>query len=57
MCIRDRALAVQGKSNAAIAEEMGLALSTVGNTLSRAYAKLEVKSRAQAIQKWNEMQP
>lgn len=51
------ALAVQGKSNAAIAEEMGLALSTVGNTLSRAYAKLEVKNRAQAIQKWNEMQP
>ena len=49
-------LAVQGKSNAAIAEEMGLALSTVGNTLSRAYAKLEVKNRAQAIQKWNEMQ-
>lgn len=51
------ALAVQGKSNAGIAEEMGLALSTVGNTLSRAYAKLEVKNRAQAIQKWNEMQP
>lgn len=51
------ALAVQGKSNAAIAEDMGLALSTVGNTLSRAYGKLEVKNRAQAIQKWNEMLP
>ena len=51
------ARAARGHSNAAIAQDMGLALSTVGNTMSRVYAKLAVKNRTQAIQKWNKAQP
>ena len=43
---------VQGLSNKEIAENMGLALSSVNNTLSRVYAKLSVKNRTQAISKW-----
>lgn len=49
--------AMQGISNKAIAAALGLAPNTVRNTLSRVYAKLGVKTRIQAVQKWREQQP
>ncbi len=39
-------------TSTAIAQELGLAPKTVRNTLSRIYAKLNVKTRAQAVRKW-----
>ena len=48
--------AIEGLSNNAIAAALGIAPTTVRNTLSRVYAKLGVNKRTKAIQKWQELQ-
>ncbi len=42
-------LVAQGKSNPAVAEELGLKPITVGKALTNIYAKLGVKNRAEAV--------
>lgn len=44
-------LICKGKSNAEIAEELFLSLSTIKTHVSNLFVKMEVKSRAQAIEK------
>ena len=48
-------LALLGESNAAIATTLGIKPITVGKTLTRVYAKLGVKNRVAAVQKWREL--
>ncbi len=42
-------LVAQGRNNTAIAEQLGLAVKTVGNHISAVFAKLHVASRSEAI--------
>ena len=48
-------LVVSGKSNKEIADEIGLTTSTVKMHITGIYKKLEVRSRAEAIVKYNEL--
>lgn len=45
-------LVAQGLSNQDIADKVGLALPTIKNALSRIFAKLQARSRTQAIAAW-----
>lgn len=45
--------AIDGASYKNIAEALGITAASVGNTMSRVYAKLNVKNRAQAIKKYH----
>jgi DNA-binding NarL/FixJ family response regulator len=45
-------LATQGMSNKQIAQRLDLSLITVGKTLTRAYAKLGSRNRAEAVRKF-----
>ncbi len=46
---------VQGMSNQAIADELGLSINTVKAYLKTAYGKLEVSSRVQVVTRVNEL--
>ena len=44
------AMAAMGMSNQAIADELGVALSTVANTLTATYRKVGARNRVLAVQ-------